>query len=188
MNRPDPNTEPAPLKLEVGVAKLPQNGLPVRFEASEEERLALAEQFGILSVERLTADLTVRRWKRDGVEVEGRYKAAVTQACVVTSEPVAETIDEPVEVIFVPDGSKLSRIAPDHDGELHLDPEGADIPETFTGDRIDLGAYLTELVGLALDPYPRIEGAEFAEIDTDPDPDGGKVSPFAALGRLKTNP
>ena len=187
MNRPDPNTESAPLKLEVGVAKLPQNGLPVRFEASEEERAALAEHFGILSVESLTADLLVRRWKRDGVEVEGRFRAKVSQACVVTTEPVAEAINEPVEVIFVPDGSKLSRIAPESDGELHLDPEGADIPETFTGDRIDLGAYLTEIVGLALDPYPRAEGAEFTDTDTDPDPDGGKVSPFAALGRLKTS-
>jgi uncharacterized metal-binding protein YceD (DUF177 family) len=186
MTRPDPIIEPAPLKLEVAVTKLPQNGLPVRFEASVEERAALAELLGILSVERLEADLTVRRWKRDGVEVVGRFEAKVTQACVVTTDPVEERIDERVEAIFVPEGSRLSRIAPQDDGELHLDPEGADIPETFTGDRIDLGAYLAEIVGLALDPYPRAEGVEFQEIDTDPEPEGGKVSPFAALSQLKT--
>lgn len=186
MNRSEPNLEPAPLKLEVGVAKLPQNGMPVRFEASEEERRELTALLGILSVDSLTADLTVRRWKRDGVEVEGRLRAKVTQACVVTTEPVPEAINERIEVIFVPDGSKLSRIAPQDDGELHLDPEGADIPETFAGDRIDLGAYLTEVVGLALDPYPRSDGAEFQEMDTDPDPQGGRVSPFAALSQLKT--
>ncbi|ALN73598.1 DUF177 domain-containing protein [Aureimonas sp. AU20] len=186
MNRPDPTIEPAPLKLEVAVTKLPQNGMPVRFEASADERAALADLLGILSVEKLEADLTVRRWKRDGVEVDGRFKAEVTQACVVTTDPVREKMDERVEVIFVPEGSRLSRIAPQDDGELHLDPEGADIPETFTGDRIDLGAYLTEIVGLALDPYPRSEGVEFEEIDTDPEPDGGRVSPFAALSQFKT--
>lgn len=187
MSRSDPDLASAPLKLQVAVARLPQNGLPVEFAPGDEERAALAEALGILAVESLSADLTVRRWKRDGVEVVGRLKARVVQSCVVTVDPVKELIDEPIEVVFVPDGSKLSRIAPADDGELHLDPEGADIPETFNGDRIDLGAYLTEVVGLALDPYPRAEGVEFSEIDTDPDPEGGRVSPFAALGRLKTS-
>lgn len=177
----------APLSLVVHVARLPQAGMPVRFEPSDEERAGVAERLGILSIEALVADLTVSRWKRDGIAVEGRITGALEQACVVTLDPVRETVDEPVDLIFVPETSKLARIQPEGDGELHLDPEGADIPETFRGDTIDLGPFIEELVGLSLDPYPRAPGVEFSELDTDPDPSGGKVSPFAALGRLKAS-
>jgi len=176
---------PSPISLEVWVAKLPQNGMPIRFEASEADCAALAEHMGVVAVESMAADLVVKRWKRDGVAVDGRLTAAVVQACVVTLDPVHEAIDEPVEFVFVPETSKLARIAPTSDGELHLDPEGADIPETFRGEKIDLGTFLTELLALSLDPYPRSDGAEFTELDTDPDPTGGVVSPFAGLKRLQ---
>ncbi|RIY03573.1 DUF177 domain-containing protein [Aureimonas flava] len=177
----------APLSLPVHVARLPQAGMPVRFKTTPAERAAVAERLGILAVDALEADLLVRRWKRDGIAVEGRITGALAQACVVTLEPVHAVVDEPVDLVFVPETSKLARIQPEGDGELHLDPEGADIPETFRGDTIDLGPLLEELVGLSLDPYPRAPGVEFSELDTDPDPSGGKVSPFAALGRLKAS-
>lgn len=172
------------ISFAVNVARLPQAGMPVHFEPDAAQRETLAEEFGILSVDRLVADLVVKRWKRDGVAVVGRLKGTLVQACVVTLEPVPQEIDEDVDLIFVPETSKLARIPPAHDGELHLDPEGADIPETFRGDTIDLGNILAELASVALDPYPRAEGVEFASLDTDPDPDGGRVSPFAALGKL----
>lgn len=177
----------APLSLVVHVARLPQAGMPLRLETTADERAGVAERLGILSVEALKAELLVRRWKRDGIVVEGRITGALEQACVVTLDPVRETVNEPVELIFVPETSRLARVEPEGDGELHLDPEGADIPETFRGDTIDLGPFLEELVGLSLDPYPRAPGVEFSELDTDPDPAGGKVSPFAALGRLKAS-
>lgn len=182
MKKADPK---APLSLVVHVARLPQAGMPLRLDTNADERAGVAERLGILAVNNLTADLLVRRWKRDGVVVEGRIKGSLDQACVVTLEPVREIVDEAVDLIFVPETSKLARIEPEGDGELHLDPEGADIPETFRGDTIDLGPFIEELVGLSLDPYPRAPGVEFSELDTDPDPSGGKVSPFAALGRLK---
>lgn len=176
-----------PLSLVVHVARLPQAGMPIAFEATAAEREGVADRLGILSVDALKAELLVRRWKRDGIAVEGRITGALDQACVVTLDPVREEVDERVDLIFVPETSKLARIQPEGDGELHLDPEGADIPETFRGDTIDLGPFIEELVGLSLDPYPRAPGVEFSELDTDPDPAGGKVSPFAALGRLKAS-
>ncbi len=39
-----------------------------------------------------------------------------------------------------------------------LDPDGPDIPDTFTGDTIDAGAVVSEHVALAIDPYPRKAG------------------------------
>jgi len=177
-----------PIRFEVSVAKLPQNGMPVRFEPDADERAALAVHLSISAVPSFAADLLVRRWKRDGVEVTGRMTGELVQESVVSLTPVHQRIDEPVKAIFVPENSKLARIQPDGDGELHLSAEGDDIPETFRGDRIDLGAYLCEIVALALEPYPRSDDEEFGDFDTDPDPDGGKVSPFAALARIKPSP
>lgn len=185
MTDDDARADAPPISIEISVAHLPQAGMPVTFEAAEDECEALAVHLGVLAVEAMSAKLVARRWKRDGIVVEGRMRATLAQACVVTLDPVREEIDDPIDLIFVPESSKLARIQPVSDGELHLDPEGADIPETFRGERLDLGPFLVELLALALDPYPRSAGVEFEELDTDPDPEGAKISPFASLKQLK---
>ena len=38
---------------------------------------------------------------------------------------------------------------------LIIDAEGPDLPETFSGDRLDAGAIAEEFFELAIDPYPR---------------------------------
>ena len=48
--------------------------------------------------------------------------------------------------------------ASDGGGEILLDAEGPDSPETFSGDTIDVGALAEEFFGLAIDPYPRKQG------------------------------
>ena len=59
----------------------------VAIEADATERAALARRFGLLSIERLSATLAIRR---DGPAIVaiGRVAASVTQACVATAEPV----------------------------------------------------------------------------------------------------
>jgi len=44
-------------------------------------------------------------------------------------------------------------------GEILIDAEGPDSPETFSGDTIDVGALAEQFFGLAIDPYPRKAGA-----------------------------
>lgn len=166
------------------VSRLPAGGMPVRFEAGPAARAALAERLGIVSVERFTADVVVAPWRGDGVKVTGRLSAGVLQTSVVTLEPLAEAVEEEVDLLFAPDHSRLARLPELKDGELHLDPEGEDAPDTFSGDRIDLGEALTEILALGLDPYPREADAVFEAIDTDPDPLAGAVSPFDALRKL----
>lgn len=80
----------------------------------------------------------------------------------MTLEPVPSKIDETVEHIFVPEGSKLARMVTNEQGEIVLDPDGPDIPDQFTGDSIDVGAVVAEFAALAIDPYPRKPDAEFA--------------------------
>lgn len=148
----------SPVSFLAHVAHLPQAGMPVTIEASPEAREALAFAHGLLSVESFAAELLVVRWKRRGVRVEGTVKATIVQQCVVTLEPVEEEIDEEVSALFLPEGSKLATHGLSG-GEILLDAEGPDAPETFSGDSIDVGALAEEYFALAINPYPRKEGA-----------------------------
>ena len=139
----------------VHVKRLPQNGLPLVIEADAEQRARLAADHDLVSVERFRAELLVSAWKRNGVKVEGRVEAAITQACVVTLDPLQSLMDEEVSGLFLPDDSKLGREGFHQPGEIHLDPDGPDSPETFSGDTIDVGALAEEFFALAIDPYPR---------------------------------
>ncbi|PBC01860.1 DUF177 domain-containing protein [Mesorhizobium sp. WSM3860] len=149
----------SPVSFVANVARLPQKGLPVAIEADERQRAALAAEYDLLSVESYRAELLVASWKRNGVKVSGRVEADITQACIVTLEPVAAHIDEPVEALFLPEQSKLGREGFDGGGEIVLDADGPDSPETFSGDTIDVGALAEQFFGLAIDPYPRKPGA-----------------------------
>ncbi|RUX00821.1 MAG: DUF177 domain-containing protein [Mesorhizobium sp.] len=149
----------SPVSFFANVARLPQKGLPVVIEADPAQRAALAEAHGLLSVEAYRAELLVASWKRNGVKVSGRVEAEITQACIVTLDPVQAHIDEPVEALLLPEDSKLGRQGFDGGGEILLDADGPDSPETFSGDTIDVGALAEQFFGLAIDPYPRKPGA-----------------------------
>ncbi|TIT32862.1 MAG: DUF177 domain-containing protein [Mesorhizobium sp.] len=149
----------SPVSFFANVARLPQKGLPVVIEADPAQRAALAEAHGLLSVEAYRAELLVASWKRNGVKVSGRVEADITQACIVTLDPVQAHIDEPVEALLLPEDSKLGRQGYDGGGEILLDADGPDSPETFSGDTIDVGALAEQFFGLAIDPYPRKPGA-----------------------------
>lgn len=152
-------------------------------EATGEECAALARRFGILSVETLTASLRLKVLSGgDLVRVRGYLHARVTQACVVTLEPVPEIIDEAFELLYGPDPGQDS-------DEIVLDLESSDPPEPIVGNTIDIGEAVAEHLALALTPFPRKEDAEFAESqwpkagpETGPEE---KPNPFAALAGLK---
>ena len=156
MKHVDPQS---PVSFRANVTRLPQKGLPVTIEADAAQRAALAEEHGLISVESYRAELLVASWKRNGVKISGRVEADITQACIVTLEPVEAHIDEPVEALLLPEDSKLGRQGFDGGGEILLDAEGPDSPETFSGDTIDVGAIAEQYFGLAIDPYPRKQGA-----------------------------
>ncbi|MFD2236028.1 DUF177 domain-containing protein [Aureimonas populi] len=185
--QPDDPAAAEPLSCTVLVSRLPREGLPVEFEADEAEREALARFLGIEAVESLAAEVRVAPWRQGGVSVKGRLKAAAVQASVVTLEPVREEIDEEVDRLFIPENSKLSRIRGADEGEIHLDPEGDDIPDTFTGERLDLGAAFREIVAMSLDPYPREPDIVFEGDAGEEEAQDRPVSPFAALARLKSH-
>ena len=156
---------------------------PVTVEASEKERAEIAEALDLLSLDSLTAELVVRPWKSEGVRVIGTVRAALTQACVVTLEPVASTVEEEFDVRLHPDAAAVSTPA-----QVEVDVEAADPPELLEGDTVDVGAIALEHFVLGIEPYPRIEGAVFDIEDEDGAAEVDEPSPFAALAALKDNP
>jgi hypothetical protein len=181
----DPNPERSPVSYVVQVSRLPRTGLAVSIEANADEREALARVHSVDSVASFRAALQVTPWKRNGVKVEGTVEADIVQSCVVTLEPLAGTIRERVEGVFLPADSKLGRQGFDAGGEMLLDAEGPDGPEIFEGDSIDVGALAEEFFGLAIDPYPRRAGVSMAEAQARPEPAAGPEGPLQqALRRL----
>jgi len=145
--------------------------------ASETDRSAIADRLGLLSLDRLEAHAVL---SRDGqkVRVAGRIKAALDQPCVATGEPVPALVDEPFELVFLPEPNSGSA-----DEEIELG-EG-DLDTLFhDGSAIDLGGAIADTLALSLDPYPRSAGAEAAlkEAGVLSEEEAG---PFAALAALK---
>jgi hypothetical protein len=149
----------SPVSFVANVARLPQKGMPVSIEADAKQRARLAEDHGLIAVGRYRADLLVEPWKRHGIKVTGTVEADIVQECVVTLEPLDNKIAEEVQAVFLPEGSKLGRQGFHVGGEMLLDADGPDSPETFSGDTIDVGALAEEFFTLAIDPYPRKPGA-----------------------------
>ena len=171
----------APLRHPIRVEAIRPRGGDVVVRAEAEQLPAIAAQLGLVSIESLEARYTLSR-NGERVKLDGRIAARLHQACVVTLDPVESHIDEPVEVVFVPEGSKLARLPlASESGEMLLDPDGPDAPEIFSGDSIDAGEVAAEHVALAIDPYPRKADTGFAGHIESTDKDDRKPSPFAVL-------
>src|SRR5262249_34071074 len=107
-----------------------------------------------------------------------------TQLCVVTLDPVEQTVDETVSVECWPQ----EEIAERQDGEDDH-PESPSLPEEpplpIVGDEIDLGACAAEALATAINPSPRKQGVAFDGLDARHDAEGPASGPFAKLAKLK---
>ncbi len=121
----------------------------ITVEADADERRRLAGRFGLIAVERLAARFTVHR-DSTGLIAEGRVEATVTQACSVTGDPIAATVDEAITLRFVEAAASGE--------EIELSDDAIDTIE-IEGGAIDLGEVAAETMALALDPFPRSAGA-----------------------------
>ena len=152
----------------IRVTHLPAAGLALRLEASPAECAALAARLGLLALHGFWSELSLKPETAGGVRVTGALNASVEQACVVSLEPVSQRVRETFTLRILREGETPSE-----------DPDAEDEVETLDG-RAELGEVLAQLLALALDPYPRLEGAELPEHVAD-----GPSGPFAALSRLR---
>jgi uncharacterized metal-binding protein YceD (DUF177 family) len=149
---------------------VPRQGLTIRLSADAAQRQALAQRFGLLALHSFEGELALKPAETGRVRVTGSLRAEVEQACVVTLEPVAQSVSEAVDWVLLPEGQEPSD---------DLEAEGPDEIEA-EHNVADIGEALAQQLSLALDPYPRKPGAEL------PEGFGGEAGgPFAALAKLR---
>lgn len=156
------------------------DGERIDVTATDAEREAIARRLGLVAIERLTAHCAldqVSGAQSGSIRARGRIKAALTQACVASGEPLPAYVDEAFELHFQPEPVR----APDDEIEL----SGDELDVIFhDGLAIELGEAIADTLAVSLDPYPRGPNAEVALQEA------GVISeeqagPFAALAALK---
>jgi uncharacterized metal-binding protein YceD (DUF177 family) len=156
------------LSRPIALAKVPAKGLTVMVQATPEECAAVAARMELPAIQSLTCRFELSH-QADGVSVlaEGHLHAEVTQTCVTSAEDFAAKVEEVFSIRFVPAGTERDDTDPDLPDEI-----------PYEADTIDLGEATAEQLGLALDPWPRIEGATVPVIE-----DEDNSSPFAILAQ-----
>jgi uncharacterized metal-binding protein YceD (DUF177 family) len=168
----------------VPVAQIPETGLHRDIEADQAARRAMAEAAGLREVSSARGSFDLKHRSGGQIHVTGRVQAKLGQTCVVTLDPIESEIDEAIDLIFAPAGQSGPQIdAGDEsdDSEIEID----DSPEPIVDGVIDLGRLATDVLFLAIDPYPRKAGAVFEPQVIAADPED---HPFAALKALKADP
>lgn len=172
------------------VRTMEKSRVEVSISPNQDEAHRLALRLGLLSLDSLVADILVKHGSNDvAYHVKGKMKADVTQACVVTLEPVKTHIAEEFEAWFADPQGPVSFKKLQHErdmvkahGEMPI-LEEKDDPEPMVDGKIDLGEAVTQFLSLAIDPYPHAEGVEYV---TEPPKSAAEGSdevknPFAAL-------
>jgi uncharacterized metal-binding protein YceD (DUF177 family) len=180
----DPQRDPRrdPWRALVNVAQIPDGGLHREIEADAAARAAMAEIAGVRDIAAVRAAFDLSHRSGGRVHVAGRVQAKVGQTCVVTLEPIESEIDEEVDLLFASSDEIAAQTdVDDDDGESAV----PDAPEPIENGMIDLGRLATDVLFLAIDPYPRKQGAVFEPQVAAVDPED---HPFAALKALQAGP
>ena len=144
--------------------------------ASDSERAALAERFGLIALDSLSAEVALSS-DDIGIIATGSFAADVMQVCVVSGTAVAAHVAESFTIRFSPEPI----FEPDSDIELEVEEADSMFHD---GRVIDLGEAVAQTLALAIDPFPRSPDAEEILQEaglTDQTPSG----PFAALAALR---
>jgi uncharacterized protein DUF177 involved in 23S rRNA accumulation len=170
-----------PWRAPVVVTQIPETGLSLDIEASAAQRKAMAGVAGLRDISSAHAHFELTPERSGRVHVTGRLQARIGQTCVVTLDPIENDIDEAIDLVFAPPEqvkqlAELVDQAEDSEGDV---PEP---PEPIEGGAIDLGRLSTDVLYLAIDPYPRKPGAVFEPLVAAKDPED---HPFAALKALR---
>lgn len=179
---PDPsNSDVVPeFSRLVPVTDLEQGEIVRHLVAEPAELAALQTRFAIEALHAASADLTITPQPENTVKVEGAIHATLSQMCVVSLEPIDETVDETLSVTFLPPGVEEPAGGPD--GELESEEDF----DTFDGITIDLGELVAQHIAAALNPYPRKDGVVFGNQGQLGDNAGEeRDNPFAVLQKLK---
>ncbi len=165
---------------------------PMRLTISPDElqKKALCKRMALVAIDMLSAELELERNPGNRIiHVRGRLRVHLKQKCIVSLEPVEESIDEEFEGWFADPlqavsfaKAKRERLNPQDLQEQPILEEQED-PEPIIDGKIDLGEFTAQFFSLSLNPYPRAAGSEFAsaKLAKEDEPEGIYDNPFAAL-------
>jgi hypothetical protein len=167
----------------ISLAKISGSAATYRISANEGERASLARRFDLVTLDRLEAEIRLRRVAGD-IRLEADLAADLVQSCVVTKEPVPAAVTESFTLCYRPG------IDEDEADRLALENPEDEIIEPLIGESIDIGEAVAQQLSVAMDPYPRASdassaGVEFVVGDTAEAPLEPR-NPFDALATLKS--
>lgn len=142
----DDSENPALTKM-IAVGDLPPGGADFSIDADESQRRAIARRLDIRGLSRLAGTFRATPFK-GGVAIQLKLEAIAERQCVVSLEPMTETINETINMRF----DRAFRDGDFEEDDLLIEP--------LEGDAIDLGELLVQHLSLSLDPYPRKPGAK----------------------------
>ncbi|MEO0412622.1 MAG: DUF177 domain-containing protein [Pseudomonadota bacterium] len=149
-----------------------EHAVEVSHQARASETTALAKRFDVRGLEALAALLAVTPHAL-GYQVTGEVKAKVHQTCCVSGEPLESQAKASINFLAI-------------SAEIDIDLDSVEDAYKVTeaalvhSHEIDLGELAAQYLGLAIDPFPRKDGAEL-----DKGVAGEKQNPFAVLAQLK---
>ena len=138
---------------------------------NESERQLLCERFNFIKLDDVAGTLTLAQIADGCWELKGQINIALTQACVVSSQPVDSTFIIELKERFV---HALS----DH---TEIDAMEVDVDLLVNGE-IPIGESLCQWIGVCAPAWPRQENVP---VLGDPEPDKTRNHPFARLSELK---
>jgi uncharacterized metal-binding protein YceD (DUF177 family) len=156
----------------VALAQLSTRPFRQRIEASAEEREKLSRRLDLISLDRLVAEVELRRQSSEVIFLEAEFAAEFEQCCAVTLEPVRGAVSDRFSLVYGP--------APEGEQEIALTSDEPAF-EPLHGNSIDVGEAVAQELSLALpifprDPEARIDEAAIAE---------PLQGPFATLARMR---
>lgn len=157
MNTPAPTAEPAPeFSRCYRLDEIGHLSETTHISATPEECTALAHRFGYIAIARLEAEFTISG-EKSALIANGQLRAALTQPCIASAEPVDESIDIPFSLRFIREDDENVHVGSAE--EMEIDAQEIDTI-TLTGDRIDMGEAVAETLALSVNPYPRSADAD----------------------------
>ena len=163
-----------PIKLDTMVpAHAIARGSIVQFDIclNETERLQLSERFAFIKLEDVVGKLALAQIADGCWELKGKINVAITQACVVSGQPVESTFVIELEERFV---DTLS-------DQIEIDAMEVDVDLLVNGE-IPVGECLCQWIGVCAPAWPRAENVPVLGV---PEVGNTENRPFARLSELK---
>ena len=171
---------------EIDVGRLSSKGREYTFEATPEERIALAQRFCLLRLDKLVGEFTVIPVKKKHFNLKASFTAHLAQTCGISLEPVEDIVSGAFTILL-----KQEQTRPDREGaEIDFTHEDEDV-EYLQFDIFDVGEMISQHLSLGINPYPRSPRASGDELgqqiinEEDFQPEPEKKNPFDVLRSLK---